>query len=437
MAPTTDLVAPRSAATGSSSYRARHDLAPLAIARPVRPSVTDRPVRIVRVIARLNIGGPARHVALLERHLPALGYQSWLVHGTPTAGEGELAFEAGPDHAVVRLTSLSRSIRVVADAAALWQIWQMLRRIEPDVVHTHTAKAGALGRMAATCYNLSRPRARRAVLVHTFHGHVFEGYFRPSVGRVVRSVERMLARLTDRIIAISPGQRRDLVERFRIAPASRVVVVPLGLDLEPLARLARDRSSQRATGDADAVVCAFIGRLAPVKHVDLLIRACARAFADEPRGRLLVVGDGECRADLEALAARLGLAGKITFAGWQTDLQALYAGVDLVALSSLNEGTPVALIEAMAAGCAVVATAVGGVPDVVDDGRTGRLVAPGDESALAAAIAELIGDVELRARLGAAARAEALARFGYARLVADVDRVYREALEAARSVAGR
>jgi glycosyltransferase involved in cell wall biosynthesis len=399
--------------------------------------VTDRPIRVVRIIARLNIGGPARHVALLERHLPKLGYQSWLVYGTPAAGERELAFEAGPGHTAVRLTSLSRSIRVVADVAALWQIWQVLRRVRPDVVHTHTAKAGALGRVAAAGYNLTRRRARRAVVIHTFHGHVFEGYFRPSVARIVRRVERALARVTDRIIAISPGQRSDLVERFHVAPANRVVVVPLGLDLEPLAGLARDRSRTRSTGDADAVVCAFIGRLAPIKHVDLLIRACARAFASESHGRLLVVGDGECRAELEALAAQLGVMDKITFAGWQTDLQALYAGVDLVALSSLNEGTPVALIEAMAAGCAVVATTVGGVPDVVDDRRTGRLVAPGDESALARVLAELIADAEQRARLGAAARAEALARFGYLRLVADVDRVYREALEAAGSVAGR
>jgi glycosyltransferase involved in cell wall biosynthesis len=298
-------------------------------------------------------------------------------------------------------------------------------------VDTHTAKAGALGRVAASVYNFRRPRQRRAIVIHTFHGSVFRGYFGAIGSAIVRNVERALARLTDRIIAISRRQREELVEDFRIAPADRVVVIPLGLDLDALAAI--EPPVRAGSSDpAGPVTCAFVGRLVAIKQVDLLLRACARAFAEDPRGRLLVAGDGESRAELEALAARLGLGDRVRFAGWQTDLAALYAGIDVVALSSINEGTPVTVIEAMAAGRAVVSTAVGGVPDLIEDGRTGRLVPPGDEVALARALTELIADPDLRARLGAAARADVVARFGYARLVADMDRLYRETLASTR-----
>jgi glycosyltransferase involved in cell wall biosynthesis len=393
--------------------------------------VTVPPIRVVRIIARMNIGGPARHVALLESHMPALGYASWLVHGSPAAEEGELPLAPGPGHEIVRVGALSRAVRPGQDLAAFREIWRVLRRVEPDVVDTHTAKAGALGRVAASVYNFRRPRQRRAIVIHTFHGSVFRGYFGAIGSAIVRNVERALARLTDRIIAISRRQRDELVDVFRIAPAERVVVIPLGLDLDALAAIA---PPVRA-GSSDPVrpvTCAFVGRLVAIKQVDLLLRACARAFTEDPRGRLLVAGDGESRAELEALAARLGLGDRVRFVGWQTDLAALYAGIDVVALSSINEGTPVTVIEAMAAGRAVVSTAVGGVPDLIDDGRTGRLVPPGDEVALARALTELIADADLRARLGAAARADVVARFGYARLVADMDRLYRETLASTR-----
>jgi glycosyltransferase involved in cell wall biosynthesis len=393
------------------------------------------PLRVVRVITRLNVGGPARHVALLEAHLPPFGYTSWLVHGALHAGERELSADAGPGHDVVRLESLGRRVRIGDDALAFWRLLRLMFRLRPDIVHTHTAKAGALGRAAAFCYNRTRAKRRRAVVVHTFHGHLFQGYFGPRASRLVQRVERGLARVTDLTIAISDSQRSDLVDRFRIAPAERVVIAPLGLDLAPLAAAnptPRNQIRERLGLEPDAVICAFVGRLVPIKHVDLLVRACARAFARQPAARLLIVGDGECRAALEALVRDSGLGGRVRFAGWRTDLADIYAATDIVALSSRNEGTPVALIEGMAAGCAVVATAVGGVPDVVEDGVTGRIVPDDDERALAAALADLVGDPAERTRLGSAARAAAMSRFGYARLVADIDRVYREAIDVVR-----
>lgn len=390
-----------------------------------------RPIRVVRIIARMNIGGPARHVALLETGLPALGYASWLVHGAPASGEGELPLAPGPGHEVVRVDALSRAIHPGQDLGAFLAIWRVLRRVEPDIVDTHTAKAGALGRVAAALYNLGRGPRRRAAVVHTFHGNVFRGYFGRFGSAVVRSIERALAQVTDRIVAISARQRHDLVEDFRIAPPDRVAMIPLGLDLEALARIpVPDVATAR--DESRPVTCAFVGRLVAIKQVDLLLRACARVFAVHPRALLLVAGDGESRAELEALTARLGLGDRVRFLGWQTDLAALYAGIDIVALSSINEGTPVAVIEAMAAGRAVLSTAVGGVPDLIDDGRTGRLVPAGDEAALAAALGELIENADLRRRLGIAARSDVLARFGDERLVREMDRLYRDTLASVR-----
>jgi glycosyltransferase involved in cell wall biosynthesis len=397
--------------------------------------VTLPVLRVVRVVTRLNVGGPARHVALLEAHLPPLGYTSTLVHGALHEGERELPAPPGPGHDVIQLEALGRRVRVVSDLTAFVTLVRVLFRLRPDIVHTHMAKAGTLGRLGAVLYNSTRRRSRRAVVIHTFHGHVFQGYFGPSMSRMVQRVERVLARVTDQIIAISVGQERDLVERFQIAPADRVVVVPLGLDLVPLTTAGTPREATRAAWGfrPEAVVVAYVGRLVAIKHVDLLVRACARAFEQLPQGRLLVVGDGECRAALERLVADAGLAGRVVFAGWRTDLAAIYAASDIVALSSRNEGTPVALIEALAAGRPVVATAVGGVPDIVQDGVNGHLVPDDDEAALAASLADLVRDPAARARLGAAGPPWVLERFGYPRLVTEIDGVYRKTIATRRS----
>ena len=308
--------------------------------------VGDRRLRVVRFIARLNIGGPARHVALLQRHLAARGYESTLVTGVPAAGEGELSPDeaAGAPIERVVVPELGRTLRAADDLVAFVRIYRLLRRLEPDIVHTHTAKAGALGRVAASLYNATRRPRRRAVVVHTFHGHVLRGYFGPVANRAVRAAERALARVSDRIVAISSTQRRDLIEVFRIAPARKVVVVPLGLDLDALHGAPNRVESLRSEAGFpdDAIVCGFVGRLVPIKHVDLLIRAFAEVRRRQPRARLLVVGDGECRADLERLVGDLNLTGVVFFAGWRTDLIAVYGAMDVVALSSRNEGTPVA-----------------------------------------------------------------------------------------------
>ena len=390
------------------------------------------PTRVLRIIARLNIGGPARHVLLLERDLAPRGYVSRLLYGRPAAGEGEA--EIGPALDARSVAALGREVAPLKDALAFWAILRELFRIRPHIVHTHTAKAGTLGRLAAWCYNRTRRRRHRAVVIHTFHGHVFREYFSDAGSQRVQRVERFLSQITDRIVVISETQRRDIVDVFRIAPADKVRVIPLGLDLAPLTDVGRAHGEplrRNAGFGPDDLVCGFVGRLTAIKNLDLLFAACERAFAVVPTARLLVVGDGEERARLEvAVAASPVLRGRVAFVGWQTDLVTVYGAVDLVVLTSRNEGTPVALIEAMAAGRPVVSTNVGGVADVIKDGVTGLLAPNDDVASFATALQRLLTDADQRQALGAAGRADVLARFGYQRLIADIDALYHETLEA-------
>ncbi len=398
--------------------------------------MTHRAGRVLRIIARLNVGGPSWHVMILDEGLRQHGWDCWLVHGQVGPGEASLdqaAVARGAQPIIVH--ELGRRIRPWSDIVALWRMLATIRRIQPDIVHTHTAKAGALGRLAAAMYNATRRRRHRCLVVHTFHGHVLEGYFGRVGNWAVRQAERALARISDRIVTISPRQRDDIVIKYRIARAAQTVVVPLGLELETLSGLPTPASARQALGlPLDAIVIGMIGRLVPVKRPLTLIDAFATVAARFPAARLLVVGDGELRPDSEAEVRRRGLSDRVIFTGWRHDLRDVYAAVDIVALASRNEGTPVALIEALAAGRAVVATDVGGVPDVITHGVTGILAPADDVAALAEALSTMIARPADRARLGAAGREQVLERYRPGRLVADIQSLYREGLEAKRGV---
>lgn len=374
-------------------------------------------IRILRVIARLNIGGPAYHVALLSGRLDPDRYETLLVAGRPGRGEGsfeDLAREYGAR--LELLPSLSPEIDPRADLRSLRELRRIVRDFDPHIVHTHTAKAGALGRTAALL-----ARRRRPLVVHTYHGHVLEGYFGPAVTAGYRTVERVLGRFSDRLVGVSQATVDDLV-RLAVAPRERFTVVPLGFELERF--LALDPRPE--AGD---VVAMYAGRLVPIKQVDVLLRALARARDAGARVKLVVLGDGELRPDLERLGRDLGIAAAVTFAGYREDVLPYLADADMAVLSSANEGTPVALIEAAAAARPLVSTRVGGVADVVAPG-TGRLVEPGDEEAFAAALTELAGNRGLRLEMGARAREHVRARYAGERLLSDVDRLYRELLAA-------
>jgi glycosyltransferase involved in cell wall biosynthesis len=322
-----------------------------------------------------------------------------------------------------QVPSLVQPPRPHLDAVALARVATIARRFRPQIVHTHTAKAGFIGRLAGL--GAVRPRP---VVVHTYHGHVLEGYFGPIMERAYRSLEAFLARRTDCLVGVSQATVDDLV-RLGVAAATRFRVVPLGLDFEPFARLDPGRRlavRNEIGADEEDVVLTFVGRVVPIKRVDLLLRAVALA-SRSARLRLVVVGDGEIKGRLEALSRELGIGGDVSFLGYRRDLSAIAAATDVAVLGSANEGTPVSLIEAAAAGRPAIATRVGGVPEVVAP-ETGILVPPGDVEALAAAITKLAADPDLRARLGATARERALSRYSAQRLVADIRELYEELL---------
>jgi glycosyltransferase involved in cell wall biosynthesis len=289
-------------------------------------------------------------------------------------------------------------------------------------VHSHTAKAGTLARVAAWL-------GRVPVIVHTYHGHVFHGYFSPRQTRLFLAIERALARRTDCLLAVSETVRRELLG-FGIGSPERMRVMPLGLDLDRFARSDAMRGLVRAElGLApETPTVGIVARLVPIKAHEVFLEAAARLARRLPRVAFVVVGDGERRAELETAACRLELQGRVHFLGWRQDLDRIYADLDVVALTSRNEGSPVSLIEAMAAGRPVVATRVGGVPDLVEDGLTGTLVGPGDAGALAEAVAALLADPDQARAMGEAGRKRVLPAFGAERLMADVDRLYTELL---------
>jgi glycosyltransferase involved in cell wall biosynthesis len=374
---------------------------------------------VLRLVTRLNVGGPARHALLLTRELSP-EFPTVLAAGPTGAQEGELA----DPQVRVRNVPLLRQVSPAADARALAAVRRLLATSQPRLLHTHMAKAGAVGRLAA------RGVRPRPLAVHTFHGHVLDGYFSKPVERAFVAAERLLARGTDRLIAVSP-QIRDQLLDLGVGRPSQYEVVPLGLELAPF--LAVDGPSgslrDRIGVAASTPLVGIVGRLVPIKDVSTMLAAMERL----PGAHLAVVGDGELRPALEEEARRLGVAPRVHFTGWWDDVASAMGDLDIVALTSRNEGTPVSLIEALAAGRAVVGTTVGGVPFVVADGKSGHLVAPGDPAALAERIGRLLGDTRLRAEMGEWGRRDVRRRFGSERLVDDMRVLYTELLGSAVS----
>jgi glycosyltransferase involved in cell wall biosynthesis len=389
------------------------------------------PVRVARIITRLNVGGPAIQAIEMSARLEAHGCHTLLIHGRLGPGEGDMRYlvPAGHTFDLSAVPALRRELAPAADIAAAARVYQLLRAFRPTIVHTHMAKAGAVGRTAALLYNATAGRHAPARLVHTFHGHVLDGYFSALSARGFTAMERSLARRTDALIAVSPTVRKDLLERYRIGTAARFYVVPLGFDLTRLASLGRDdRSSARAalSLEPDARVAAIVGRLTPIKRPELFIEAAARLAAADTRARFLVVGGGELETALRATVDSRRLSDRVLFLGWRRDVATIYAASDVVVITSRNEGTPVALIESMAAAVPGVSFAVGGVPDVITAPDLGTLVTDGDVTALAGAIQRLFDDAGRRAEIGARARRSVLERFGVDRLADDLSTLYRQ-----------
>jgi glycosyltransferase involved in cell wall biosynthesis len=386
-------------------------------------------IRVLRVIARLNMGGPALHVAHLTAGLEERGYRTTLVAGQLARGEGSMAFVADDLGVPIEtISELHREISLLRDLSAVAKLARLVRRERPHILHTHTAKAGAIGRLAAILAGDARP----PIVLHTFHGHVLRGYFDPLRTAGFRALERLLARHATALIAVSPQVRDDLVS-LGVAPPESFAVVRLGIPLSSrvAAGEAERAELRRLLGlSADRFTVGWVGRMTGIKRTDDVLLALRRLRERGVDAALCMVGDGPDRTHVERRAKELGVARHCFFLGYQDDVAPFFAAFDAFLLPSGNEGTPVTAIEALAAATPVVATNVGGVPDVVRDGVDGFLVEAGDVEGLAERLERLALDPELRRRLGEAGRARVLPRYAVERLVDDVDRLYRSLLAA-------
>jgi glycosyltransferase involved in cell wall biosynthesis len=392
--------------------------------------LTER-IRVLRVIARLNMGGPALHVAYLSAGLKERGYDTTLVAGSLALGEESMAGVAEElGVPIVTAPELHREISPLRDLRAVYHLAELIRELRPHILHTHTAKAGAIGRFAALLAGSARP----PIIVHTFHGHVLRGYFDPLRSNFFRLLERWLARRTTALVAVSPEVRDDLVA-LGIGPREKFTVIRLGIELDERVGAnggdEQGAETRRQLGiPSDHFVVGWIGRMTGVKRTDDVLLAVRRLREHGVDAVLCMVGDGPDREAVEQRAHDLGIVRDSLFLGYQDEVAPYYAAFDALILPSANEGTPVSAIEALAGGRPVVATRVGGVPDVVRDGVDGFLVDPGDVDAMADRLARLASDEKLRRRMGEAGRASVHERYSVERLLDDVDRLYRTLLAA-------
>ena len=381
-------------------------------------------IKVLRIIARLNIGGPAIHVVNLNNGLNPKRFESLLVSGTENPGEGSMldyAFSHGVQPIVIP-EIVGEATFKPRDLKALAKLYRLMRRERPHIVHTHTAKAGFLGRVAAQL-------AGAPVILHTYHGHVLHGYYSPLKTNLLRWMERVLARITDCIVAVSPQVKNDLVA-YGVAPADKITVIPLGFDLEPFFGCQQYKGEfLRELGLDDGTrLVGIVGRIFPIKNHHLFLESAARVSSNADAVRFVIVGDGILRPEMEDYARELGISDRVIFTGWRRDLPRIYADLNVLVVSSNNEGTPVSAIEAMASGVPVVGTKVGGVPDIITDGENGYLVPPRDPEALAGAVLRLLQNPELASRMGQVGQTMARERFAIRRLIGDTENLYSQLL---------
>jgi glycosyltransferase involved in cell wall biosynthesis len=406
-------------------------------------SITNERIRVVQIIDRLNIGGPAKHVTWLTSGLDSRKFETVLITGSVPDGEGDMSYfarAAGIEPPTIRQMSRELSPR---DAFVVLKILRELFRIKPRIVHTHKAKAGAVGRVAAQLYKWLTPsalwlRPRDCRVVHTYHGHIFHSYYSPAKTRFFLTIENLLARFcTDRIVVISRQQREEISGFFKVGKPAQYSVIPLGIDVGEMAS-EKGRLRESLGVSPEIPLVGIVGRLCEVKNHAMFLEAAKVLKSGGRKAHFVVIGDGHLRDALESHSRRLGLTSDVSFIGFREDAPSLYADLDLVALTSLNEGTPLTLIEAMGCGVAVGATEVGGVCDLMGECRVQNnsfkvwdhgVTAPSqDVQAFAGALKYLIDDSNLRSQMGGRGHAFVRSRLSKERLVFDIEKLYRELL---------
>jgi len=402
-------------------------------------------IKVLRVIARLNIGGPAIHVHLLAKGLDGSKFQSTLVTGKISPQEGDMSYLfRSIDPNPITIPELQREISLTLDLKALLQIFKILRQQRPDIMHTHTAKAGSSGRLAAFLYNIICDKKVRTV--HTFHGHVFEGYFNKTKSFFFVWVERLMAKETDVVVAISDTQKKELADKYKIAPSKKIKKVELGFDLKPFlnGKELKGHFRRKIGVDEDTILIGIVGRLVPVKNHSMFLKG-AKIFLERNQGirvKFIVVGDGELRDKLKDYCEKMRLTTYVCFCGWMRNLPFVYADLDILAITSLNEGTPVSIIEAMASSVPVISTDAGGVLDLLGtpDGSQlsnsfvvhehGILCRRNDAFGFADGLKYLLGiDIKEKEERLARARIFVKQKFSEKRLIHDIESLYLELMD--------
>ncbi len=391
--------------------------------------------KVLRIINRFNIGGPTYNAAYLSAYLPP-EYETMLLAGS--LDEGEESSEHVLDELGLKpvfIKEMKREIAPLDDLAAYRKIKEIIKEYKPDIVHTHASKAGTLGRLAAASCGVK-------VIVHTFHGHVFHSYFGKAKTEFYKNIERYLAKKSTKIIAISDRQKEELTVEHKICYPDKVVVVPLGFDLDRFQLNQVEKRTAFRTYynlDEDEIAIGIIGRLVPVKGHALFLESIKKVLNNtNKKVRAFIIGDGDDRGLVEATATELGIVftnehspavkAPVTFTSWIKEIDEALAGLDIVALTSLNEGTPVSLIEAQAANKPIVTTNVGGIRNVVLDGETAFLIENRDAGFFGAKLQLLVEDDNLRLTMGARGWEHVKDTFHYKRLVTDIDALYKRLL---------
>lgn len=396
--------------------------------------------KILRILNRFNVGGPVQNVTLLTKFLEE-DFETLLIGGKSEENEESSLYVLEKYNVKpLLIEELQRSINPFQDVKAYWRVRKIIREFKPDIVHTHASKAGAIGRLAAKHEGVK-------VIVHTFHGHVFHSYFGVIKSNIFKLIERYLASFSNSIIAISDKLNKELCVDYKIAEQSKIKTIPLGFDLDLFTSdLERKRKNYREKWKFidDEIVVGIVGRLVPVKNHALLIEAAKIVQENTSRKvRYVIVGDGESRETIEekikenhfSYTYKSAGIGNETFVltSWEQNTPEVYAGVDIVCLSSFNEGTPVSLIEAQAAGKPIVSTRVGGIENVVLENKSALLTDIHVED-FANALLKLINDDALRISMQGAGREFSLSKFHYNRLATDFKNLYTELLNSDKRV---
>ena len=369
-------------------------------------------VRVLRIIARMNVGGPAVQVSGLMRGFDPALFEQELLTGYCASDEADYLEKVATDVKAIRIDGLGRSIKPRADLTALFAIVKEIRRFKPDVIHTHTAKAGVVGRIASIL------SGHRSVRVHTFHGHLLHGYFGTGKTKLIILIEKFLALFTDQLLAVGKQVQEDLIAAG-IGNSRKFAVMPPGLQL---AKVPSRYDARIELGlDQNEIYCAFIGRITQIKRPDRFLDVVAKVRADGVKVNFIVAGAGEQLQYCQDRMTNEKLP--VTFLGWREDIEIVLAAADFVILTSDNEGTPLSLIQAGMVGIPVVATNVGSTNEIVVNGKTGFLTDLSVDQ-LAIAVTKLTEISDLRSQMGAAGQEYTLARYGVERLVKDHQDLY-------------